>query len=302
MQQGTNLLQRLLVTCCCALLLSGCGAAANWESGGSQVTPLPTATRSASRRAAPRTAATKVTRKTEKVRANSGYHAVSDGDTLYSIAWRYQLDYRDLARWNGRENSSLIYSGERLRLTPPAGSKEPSQPAAPNRSIARSERPSGVGGNQNPVVKKTKKNNGLAVGQSGKTAADILWRWPANGTVSSVSYGPQSKLKGLLISGETGEPIYAAAAGTVVYIGSGLPRYGRIVIVKHSENIFSAYAHLQTIGVQQGQWIAAGSPLATMGSIDGSGETALRFDIRDGADSLSPLQLLPAKPSASALR
>jgi len=222
--------------------------------------------------------------------ATSGYHRVVDGETLYSIAWRYQLDYRNLAAWNGRKNSSLIYAGERLRLTPPVGG---SGSAAAITAQAPGSFTGRAGSKRVFEVEKTNENNSLPTKVAIAKASEIAWRWPAKGTVSEVFYGAESKLKGLLIAGQLGQAVEASADGTVVYIGSGLARYGQLVIIKHSENFFSAYAHLQRIGVQQGQWVQSGQQIATMGTITGNDRVALRFDIRNGAVSLDPLALLP---------
>lgn len=45
-------------------------------------------------------------------------YSVRPGDTLYSIAWRYEMDFQDIARWNNINPPYAIYPGQRLKLSP----------------------------------------------------------------------------------------------------------------------------------------------------------------------------------------
>jgi lipoprotein NlpD len=65
-----------------------------------------------------------------------GSYVVAKGDTMYSIAFRNSVDYRDLAKWNGIAVPYTIWPGQKLRLSPPAGSA-PAQPMAATPVVAK---------------------------------------------------------------------------------------------------------------------------------------------------------------------
>ena len=100
--------------------------------------------------------------------------------------------------------------------------------------------------------------------------------------------------KGIDISGRLGEPIYAAAAGEVVYAGSGLLGYGNLVIINHNETYLSAYAHNRKILVQEGQPIKIGQKIAEMGRSETS-KPMLHFEIRKNGEPVDPMRFLPSR-------
>jgi len=95
-----------------------------------------------------------------------------------------------------------------------------------------------------------------------------------------------------LIDGSLGEPIRAAAAGTVVYAGSALAGYGRLIIIKHNDEWLSAYGHNQRLLVREGERVQAGEQIAKMGQLP-DGTSALYFEIRRDGTPLNPLHFLP---------
>lgn len=101
--------------------------------------------------------------------------------------------------------------------------------------------------------------------------------------------------KGVDISGTTGEPIFATAAGKVVYCGEGLRGYGKLIIIKHNQSYLSVYAHNQTILVKQGAIVKQGQSIAQMGNT-GTNSVKLHFEIRRLGKPLNPLILVYPKP------
>jgi lipoprotein NlpD len=91
-----------------------------------------------------------------------------------------------------------------------------------------------------------------------------------------------------------GQDIYSAAAGTVMYAGSGIRGYGNLVIIKHSNNLLSAYAHNKTILVKEKQIISKGQKIAEMGNSD-SDVVSLHFEIRQQGKPVDPLKFLPGR-------
>lgn len=128
-------------------------------------------------------------------------------------------------------------------------------------------------------------------------AGEIDWAWPAGGKViGTFSEGGDGALasKGIDIAGKIGEPVYAAAAGKVVYVGSGLRGYGNLVIVRHSPVYLSAYAHNSRILVKEGQMVTRGQKIAELGDSDAD-QPKLHFEVRQQGKPVDPLKFLPAR-------
>lgn len=121
------------------------------------------------------------------------------------------------------------------------------------------------------------------------------WAWPAAGKI--VGTFKQSGGKGVAIAGKLGEPVYASAAGTVVYSGEGLPSYGKLIIVKHDDEFLSVYAHNSAILVKEKQAVAKGQKIAEMGTSGaGAATPRLHFEIRRLGKTVDPEQFLPGRP------
>ena len=116
--------------------------------------------------------------------------------------------------------------------------------------------------------------------------------WPATGNV--IGSFDESRTKGLAIGGKTGDPIYAAADGRVVYAGSGLRGYGNLVIVKHNNTYLTAYAHNQTLLVKEDQVVRRGQKIAEMGSSEAE-RVQLHFEIRRQGKPVDPAKLPPPR-------
>jgi lipoprotein NlpD len=119
------------------------------------------------------------------------------------------------------------------------------------------------------------------------------WMWPASGKL--VSKYAEGGNKGVDIGGRIGEPVYAAAAGKVMYSGSGVRGYGNLVIIKHNEKYLSAYAHNKSILVKEGQSVKRGQKIAELGD-SGTDSAKLHFEIRRFGKPIDPLQFLPDRP------
>jgi lipoprotein NlpD len=115
-------------------------------------------------------------------------------------------------------------------------------------------------------------------------AATARWVWPTDrvGAPRPVAGG------GILLSGRLGQDVRAANAGRVVYTGSGLRGYGNLVIIKHADNLLSAYAHNREMLVHDGQEVGAGQVIAHMG--EGAHQSpVLYFEIRQNGKPVDPL-------------
>lgn len=219
----------------------------------------------------------------------AGQHVVRNGDTLYAVAFRYGLDFRDLAAWNAIVAPYRIVPGQRLRLT--RGSAEPAivQPVAPAARDPVST----------PAAKPAPKAADVSSEPASRSAATdgarplrASWLWPAKGRVSA-SFARSGK-KGIDIAGRAGQPVLAAAHGRVVYSGGGLIGYGELIIIKHNKHYLSAYGHNATLLVKQGEMVQGGQQIAKMGH-SGTDAIKLHFEIRRDGKPVDPIRYLPKR-------
>ncbi len=224
------------------------------------------------------------------------YHTVRPGDTLYSIAWRYGYDYHEVAAWNHVKAPYRIYVGQRLVLIPPATPEVGDGSAAT--TIASSPAPVVDSGNKSTAAHSiiaTKNRSPVSVEKPvwRPHHLKITWRWPTRGVVKRSFMDPGSK-KGIDIGGSLGQPVYAAAAGDVVYSGNGLVGYGNLVIIKHDDTFLSAYGNNRRLLVKEGEHVKAGQMIAEMGQTGKDG-AVLHFEIRQEGKPVDPLRYLPRK-------
>lgn len=224
-------------------------------------------------------------------------HTVASGETLYSIAWRYNLNYRLLAKANNIGASYRIYPGQviQLREHSSAYSPTPSTPRAPGASNSPKPRThTEVAENQEIERSKNRTNEVMNNPPVARSPSVIRWRWPAEGRVTRTFTPNSSVHKGIDIAGNLGEPVHAAAAGTVVYSGDGLRGFGNLIIIKHSEQYLSAYAHNHRILVEEGQRVQLNDKIAEMGAT-GTDSVKLHFEIRYNGDPVNPQRYLPKR-------
>ncbi len=119
----------------------------------------------------------------------------------------------------------------------------------------------------------------------------VDWMWPAKGKIVT-GFSDTANLKGIDIAGTAGQPIVAGAGGKVVYAGTGLRGYGKLIIIKHNATYLSAYAHNKDILVKEGQQVAKGQKIAEMGNTDAD-QVKLHFEIRRLGKPMDPLRYLP---------
>jgi lipoprotein NlpD len=231
--------------------------------------------------------------------AERATYIVRPQDSLYSIAWRHDLDFRDLARWNHIGPDYRIAVGQTLVLRPTG---EVAVPATQRSALAMpsagatTAAPKPVPQSRLPrapdlpqVSKPTRLADAAATPapEPAGPAASIKWVWPTDRT-SAPRPVPGG---GILLLGRLGQEVRAASAGRVVYIGSGLRGYGKLIIIKHGESLLSAYAHNREFLVHEGQEVVAGEGIARMG--EGPHQVAaLYFEIRQNGKPIDPLPYL----------
>ncbi len=205
--------------------------------------------------------------------APPGHYRIQPGDTLYKIAFQHGLDYRDLAIWNELVDPGFIRSGHLLRMFPP-------KPVLKKAPIANTPF---------ALVSEIKSKPQISLEQTEDTEP-ALWTWPNQGVVLA-NFGSALN-KGIDIVGQRGEPVLAAATGRVVYAGSSLRGYGKLIIIRHGRTLLSAYAHNDRILVTEGQQVIRGQSIALMGDSDAD-RVKLHFEVREFGKPVNPLHYLP---------
>lgn len=201
-------------------------------------------------------------------------YTVKRGDTLYKISRQTGTSVSELARLNGISPPYTIEVGQRLRYN--STSKTSSSKGA---------------------TKTAKVVPSSAVPQSSwPPVGQRCWRWPTAGKVVMGYTTSEGGNKGIDIAGPRGQAVYAAGAGKVVYAGNQLRGYGNLIMIKHSEEYITAYAHNDTILVNNGESVKIGQKIATMGSTD-SDSVRLHFQLRYKATAIDPLRYLPPQGS-----
>ncbi|TYL47266.1 peptidoglycan DD-metalloendopeptidase family protein [Marinomonas sp. IMCC 4694] len=224
----------------------------------------------------------------------SGIHRVESGETLFSIAFRYGLDYRELAQANRIDSPYVIYPKQKIRLdvtgNPPVKVANNTSTPASASARAATEIPMKIVPPKPIATTKEAKKIAKSDVKDEKIASG--WSWPVNGTVTRGFSNAGVSSKGIDIKAPQGELVKAAADGTVVYAGSGLIGYGNLVIVKHNDVYLSAYAYNERILVKEQQNVRMGDSLAVIGG-KGEERPLLHFEVRRDGQPIDPLDVLP---------
>jgi lipoprotein NlpD len=254
--------------------------------------------------------------------AKDGTYVVQRGDTLYSIALAFGQDWRDIARWNQLADPTKLGVRQALRVAPAtdtaattaaspvvvAGSIEsrpleaPGAAQAPQASVPPVAPPASPTPPPTiasaPASAPSPSPSPTPTPAPAKPAAPVLdpsspWAWPANGKV--IEPFNETRNKGIDIGGKEGDAVLAANDGEVVYVGNNLRGYGNLVILKHTDDFVSAYAHNKEVLVQQGQAVKRGQRIAQLGATDAD-MPKLHFEIRRQGKPVDPVKYLPARP------
>jgi len=257
-------------------------------------------------------------------------HVVQPGENLFRISLKHGLKYQVVAKWNNLPDYN-VKVGQVLRLTPPSPTQQAAlataiQPSRPDSApasepavklypkalkLAYSEnalhniaalsdgkprlaaahpqaaQPSSTG---STATVPAESNAGASAPVANEES--VGWTWPTNGKVLR---GFSDSNKGIDIGGRMSQAVLAAGDGKVVYCGSGLRGYGKLIIIKHNKIYLSAYAHNSQLLVKEGQSVKKGQKIAEMGNSDAD-QVKLHFEIRRFGKPVDPMQYLNSKP------
>ena len=241
-----------------------------------------------------------VSRGSEPVRMTSrpAYHRVRRGETLYSIAWKNRLDFRQLAQWNRIKSPYTIYPGQRLRLRPLSTSVAKKTHSRPKSGVNSTPKKKDSAVSSKSAGKITSRPSispkSVAKAHKDMPSRKLQWQWPIKGRIVQGFSRRDPTRKGLKIDGRIGQPVHAAESGKIVYSGSGLIGYGQLIIIKHDKDYLSAYGHNRKLLVKEGDAVAKGERIAEVG-VAGGGKSVLHFEIRRKGKPVDPVLLLPRR-------
>lgn len=210
--------------------------------------------------------------------AEDAQYKVQHGDTLNAIAYRFGKDAKNIARVNNIPPPYIIHPGQFIYLNKATPVKKNTARPANKPPVRKMAKPSSQRPKQS--VSKTKhykaaKNN------------DSAWQWPVNGKIIAKFSSKSPVNKGIDIAAPLGTDVRSTRSGVVVYAGSKLKGYGKLIIVKHNPTYLSAYAHNQNILVKEGEQVNQGQKIATLG-MTGTQSPKLHFEIRKNGKPVNP--------------
>lgn len=234
-------------------------------------------------------------------------YVVRQGDTLFSIAFRFEQD-PDVLRRRNQVDGDLIYPGQSLKLKGEIR-LEPEElaykMALPPEIHSEKETPLEISGVSDKEISKNvplrPKSNPKKEPRKNLKREELsispslgIWQWPVNGPILE-TYSTRNKYsRSVKFGGKSGTPVKAAASGRVVYAGDGLIGFGNLIILSHENKYLSAYGHNQSVAVKVGDTVKAGRIIATMGST-GTDVVKLHFEIRKQGKPVDPLALMPKR-------
>ncbi len=237
----------------------------------------------------------------------SSQYTVNKGETLYSIAWRANSDFRKIAKLNNISSPYKIYPGQKIILVESKVKKatKASKNKVSHKNSSKSTTANKKNSQKNTLASTKKQAYGenvsaRTVNKSSTLPVDKFskkinrWQWPVKGKIVELFSNSAQGNKGIDITNSRGSKIRSAAKGKVVYAGNALRGYGKLVIIKHNDDYLSAYAHNDRILVKEQQQINRGDVIATMGDTDAN-KVMLHFEIRFRGKSVNPLKYLPKK-------
>ncbi len=225
------------------------------------------------------------------------YHTVKKGQTLYTISRVYEVDEIYLARINGIADPTELQIGEQIyipgatqaRPVPITVKTAPDPPPPPPPIAARAP----ITAEKKPTVSRPAPvaTEPKPASSSPPPSGTGRFIWPVKGTIVK-KFGVDSS-KGLEIAVDSGTPVASAAAGKVIYSGSGIAGYGNLVIVRHDDSFFTVYGYNQKNLVNAGAFVSKGEKLALSGRPPSGGGNRIYFEIRYGKKPVNPLTYLP---------
>ena len=251
---------------------------------------------------------------------NAYIHVIESGESLYTIARRYNVTAQAIVQANGMGSPDKIFVGQKViipgltgKAAPAAtqvasiapventltGSKTAPAPAmalvAPQKSTPAPAVPDKTAAIKDPALVDPETSKAEPVPTKPAIVEPVMsgadkFRWPISGKV--ITDFIASKGTGINIEAPEGTAVRAAENGQVIYVGSGVEGYGNLVLIRHANGYVSAYAHLKAVGVSKGDSVTRGDSIGTAGMTGSVSRPQLHFELRKGATPVDPVPLL----------
>jgi LysM repeat protein len=213
----------------------------------------------------------------------SGYYRVMPGDTIYKISRDKNIPPKELMEWNALENPNSLQPYQLVRISPSTAVKNTTSNAAVSKVNTINSTNNSSNTASTPSVVKNTQNSVSNTTVNSSQSNLISLAWPS----SSKNIIKKFDGKGIDISGRIGDVVDAAGDGTVIFANK-MNGYGNLVIISHSEELVTAYAHLQQINVKEKQRVSKGQNIATIGN-SGSDQVKLHFEVRKKGEAVDPI-------------
>lgn len=207
----------------------------------------------------------------------SRYHRVEDGDSLASIAQKYDVPVNELRAHNSDRLSRGLKSGTKLYIP-----------------FEESE-----AWDDELVFEMRDRRRPASVPELGEIAS-ANFNWPVSGPITS-QFGKRKSRNhdGIDIAAKTGVQVKSARSGHVIYAGNRIRGYGNLVIIKHADTFSTVYAHLSRIHVKKGQFVARGQLIGKVGRTGRASGSHLHFEVRNDRVPVDPLLYLHTQYAAN---
>jgi lipoprotein NlpD len=230
------------------------------------------------------------------VQSSPTSYQVRPGDTMFAIAWRFGWDYKKLAKANGIVSPYTIYVGQKIYFNDISSNKSISYSAvkrtvkkpdvSAKTTIIKTQPAASIATYKAPPISKATQE------ETYKGPSSVKWSWPLKGKLIQGFSNKGSAFHGIDLSSTLGKPVKSASSGIIVYAGSGIQGYGKLVVVKHNNTFLSAYAYNSRILVVEGTKVKAGQVIAEVGK-GPQLDPRLHFEIRKDGKPVNPLRYLP---------
>jgi murein DD-endopeptidase MepM/ murein hydrolase activator NlpD len=230
-------------------------------------------------------------------------HVIESGESLYTIARRYDVTAQAIVQANGFSSPDKIFVGQKVVIPGRPDLLAKKGPAKSQGGDGAAEAPVQVAAVQpnaaTPAAKPELVQTETPVAAAKPLAQPAAepthsgadkFRWPVSGRV--ITDFASSKGTGINIEAPEGAAIRAAENGQVIYVGNGVEGYGNLVLIRHPNGYVSAYAHLKDAAVAKGQVVNRGDNIGSAGMSGGVSRPQLHFELRKGATPVDPMPLL----------
>ena len=202
-------------------------------------------------------------------------YKIKKGDTLYSISRRYETNIFELSKINNISDVNNLKIGQKIRIPKKTYKNKINQ--------------------KQKSLNKIKKENIKRISDGFKKRKNkTIFLWPVKGEIVS-KYGKNQEgfyNDGINIFSKKGTKVISSADGKVIYSGNEIPGYGNLILIKHSKNWITAYAHLNEVFIYKGKSVKKGEKIGSVGNTGNVRKPQLHFEIRKGKESVDPMRLL----------